>query len=166
MQKPITLIAAMGKNRAIGLDGKMPWHLPAELQHFKRATMGKTIVMGRKTWQAIGRPLPGRQNIIVSRNTGFVAAGAEVTDSLTNAVDLSEAEEVMVIGGGQLYVRALPLARRMILTLIDIEPRADTWFPRWQDDQWEQTREQLFGADDNNLAYRIIELCRIEARAS
>jgi dihydrofolate reductase len=162
MDKCITLIAAMGKNRAIGLDGRMPWHLPAELQHFKRATMGKTIVMGRKTWQAIGRPLPGRQNIIVSRNAGFVAAGAEVTDSLTTAVELSEAEQVMVIGGGQLYALALPLARRMILTLIDIEPRADTWFPRWQDDQWEQTKEQSFGANNNNLAYSIIELRRID----
>ena len=144
MQKPITLIAAMGRNRAIGLDGRMPWHLPAELQHFKRATMGKAVVMGRKTWQAIGRPLPGRQNIVISRNTGFVAAGAEVTDSLTNAVEISKAEEVMIIGGGQLFALALPFAQRMILTLIDIEPRADTWFPEWDANHWEQIKEQHF----------------------
>ena len=125
--------------------------------------MGKAIVMGRKTWQAIGRPLPGRQNIVISRNTGFVAAGAEVTDSLANAVEISTAEEVMVIGGGQLYALALPLARRMILTLIDIEPRADTWFPEWDENHWEQIKEQHFQADDNNkLTYRIIELNRIE----
>jgi dihydrofolate reductase len=164
MEKPITLIAAMGKNRAIGLDGKMPWHLPAELQHFKQTTMGKAIVMGRKTWQAIGRPLPGRQNIVISRNTGFVAAGAEVTDSLKGAIALSEAGDVMVIGGGQLYALGLPLARRMILTMIDIEPRADTWFPRWQEDRWEQIKEQHFEVDENNkLAYSIIELRRIDS---
>ena len=167
MTKAITLIAAMGKNRAIGLDGRMPWHLPAELQHFKRATMGKTIVMGRKTWQGIGRPLPGRQNIVISRNSTFIAAGAELADSLKGAVEMSQAEEVMVIGGGQLYALALPFARRMILTLIDIEPRADTWFPEWDKDQWEQEKEQHFPANESNeLAYRIIELNRRETDIS
>jgi dihydrofolate reductase len=162
MSKPITLIAAMGRNRAIGLDGRMPWHLPAELQHFKQATMGKTIVMGRKTWQAIGRPLPGRQNIVISRNAGFVADGADVTVSLTAAVEISKADEIMVIGGGQLYTLALPLAQRLILTLIDIEPEADTWFPDWDKKQWLQTSEQQFQVDDNNhLAYRIVELTRM-----
>ena len=139
MQKTITLIAAMGNNRAIGMDGRMPWHLPAELQHFKKATMGKAIVMGRKTWQSIGRPLPGRQNIVVSRNTGFIADGADVCDSLEAAIEISKADEIMVIGGGQLYAAALPLAQGMILTLIDIEPEADTWFPKWDERHWHQT---------------------------
>lgn len=161
MKKQITLIAAMGKNRAIGLDGRMPWHLPAELQHFKQATMGKAIVMGRKTWQSIGRPLPGRQNIVISRNPAFAATGADVTASLTAAVDIAEADEIMVIGGGQLYTLALPRAHRLILTLIDIEPEADTWFPSWDNGQWQQTGERRFQADDNNeLAYRIVELIR------
>ena len=160
--KPITLIAAMGKNRAIGLNGRMPWHLPAELQHFKQATMGKTIVMGRKTWQSIGRPLPGRQNIVISRNTGFAATGAEVGTSLPAAVELAQADEIMVIGGGQLYEVALPLAQRLILTMIDIEPEADTWFPEWDSMQWQQTAERCFEADESNdLAYRIVELTRI-----
>lgn len=151
----------MGKNRAIGLDGRMPWHLPAELQHFKRATMGKTIVMGRKTWQAIGRPLPGRQNIVISRDAGFVADGADLAVSLASAVEKSESDEIMVIGGGQLYSLALPLAKRMILTLIETEPEADTWFPQWDKRQWLQTEEQKFPIDDNNeLAYRIVELVR------
>ena len=151
----------MGNNRAIGLDGRMPWHLPAELQHFKRATMGKAIVMGRKTWQSIGRPLPGRQNIVISRKPGFIARGADVAGSLTAAVEISKADEIMVIGGGQLYVLALPLAQRLILTLIDIEPEADTWFPEWDNGQWQQTEERRFQADDNNeLAYRIVELTR------
>lgn len=142
----------------------MPWHLPAELQHFKKATMGKAIVMGRKTWQAIGRPLPGRQNIVVSRNPDFIAAGAELTDSLESAMDISKSTEIMVVGGGQLYAMALPHSTRMILTLIDIEPEADTWFPAWDTHQWEQVKEQGFLADDKNeLAYRIVELVRVYA---
>jgi len=163
MQKLVTLIAAMGNNRAIGLDGAMPWHLPAELQHFKQATMGKAILMGRKTWQSIGRPLPGRQNIVISRNTAFVAKGADVADSLDAAIEIAQAEELMVIGGGQLYTLALPLAQRMLLTLIDIDPAADTWFPQWDDGQWQQTDEQHFQADDKNkLAYRIVDYSRTE----
>ena len=160
--KQITLVAAMGKNRAIGLEGRMPWRLPAELQHFKRTTMGKTIVMGRKTWQAVGRPLPGRQNIVISRNPGFLADGAEVADSLENALETATSQEVMVIGGGQLYALALPLASRMVLTLIDIEPKADTWFPEWDEAQWQQVGERRYEADDENpLAYSIIELIRV-----
>jgi dihydrofolate reductase len=162
MQKTITLIAAMGNNRAIGLDGRMPWHLPAELHHFKKATMGKAIVMGRKTWQSIGRPLPGRQNIVISRNHGFIAEGADVCESLEAAIEISKAAEIMVIGGGQLYAAALPLAQRMILTLIDIEPEADTWFPKWDEGHWQQTEEQYFQVDENNkLTYRIMKFIRI-----
>lgn len=140
----------------------MPWHLPAELQHFKQATMGKAILMGRKTWQSIGRPLPGRQNIVISRNSSFIATGADVTDSLETAIELSESAEIMVIGGGQLYKAALPYARRMVLTLIDIEPEADTWFPEWNCGQWEKVKEQGFQADEKNgLAYRIVEFTRV-----
>jgi len=164
MQKKITLIAAMGRNREIGLDGCMPWHLPAELQHFKQTTMDKAILMGRKTWQAIGRPLPGRQNIVITRNPDFEAAGAEVCTSLTAAVDISRSGEIMVIGGGQLYALALPLAQRMVLTLIDIQPDADTWFPEWKNREWRQTEERHFQADDKNgPAYRIVELVRVGA---
>jgi dihydrofolate reductase len=163
VEKTITLIAAMGKNRAIGLDGRMPWHIPAELQHFKQATMHKAILMGRKTWQSIGRPLPGRQNIVISRNPNFVATGADVTDSLKGALSASNSDEVMIIGGGQLYELALPIAKRMILTLIDIEPEADTWFPEWNAGDWQQTSERCFAVDDDNkLAYRIVEFERVE----
>lgn len=162
MKNTLTLIAAMGKNRAIGLNGRMPWHLPAELQHFKKVTMGKSIVMGRKTWQAIGRPLPGRQNIVVSRNPDFHADGVDLATSLDDAAEMSQSDEIMIIGGGQLYALALPHAQRMVLTLIDIEPEADTWFPAWDDNKWSQTSEEHFPIDDNNkLAYRIIELNRI-----
>lgn len=152
----------MGKNREIGLEGRMPWHLPAELQHFKRTTMGKAILMGRKTWQAIGRPLPGRQNIVISRNPDFRAEGADVSTSLSAALELSQNEEIMIIGGGQLYELALPLAQRMVLTMIDIEPQADTWFPQWNEDEWRQSEECRFEADaDNPLVYRIVELTRL-----
>lgn len=162
MAKRITLIAAMGKNRAIGLDGRMPWHLPAELQHFKQATMGKTIVMGRKTWQAIGRPLPGRQNIVISRNSSFISTGAELADSLTKAIEISQADEIMVIGGGQLYTLAMPFAQRMILTLVDIEPQADTWFPVWDIKQWQATEERHFQSNGlDQPSYRIVEYTRI-----
>jgi len=162
VDKQVTLIAALGKNRAIGLGGRMPWHLPAELQHFKRTTMGKALVMGRKTWQAIGRPLPGRQNIVVSRNPGFTAHSIEVADSLVKALQIANSQEVMVIGGGQLYELAMPLAGRMVLTLVDIEPEADTWFPEWEKTEWEKTGEQRYDADEQNpLAYCIIELKRV-----
>lgn len=162
MNKQITLIAAMGKNREIGLQGRMPWHLPAELQHFKQTTMGKAMLMGRKTWQAIGRPLPGRQNIVISRNPEFRADGADVISTLPEAVAISQSEEIMVIGGGQLYTLALPLAARMVLTMIDIEPEADTWFPRWLEQEWQQSSERFFDADDiNGLSYRIVELDRV-----
>lgn len=160
--KQLTLVAALGKNRAIGLDGRMPWHLPAELRHFKHTTMGKALVMGRKTWQAIGRPLPGRQNIVVSRNPDFAAHGVEVANSLGNALQMANSREVMVIGGGQLYELAMPWAARMILTLVDIEPEADTWFPEWDEAQWERVGEQRYEADEQNpLAYCVIELKRV-----
>ena len=159
--KKVSLIAAMGKNRAIGLDGRMPWHLPSELQHFKATTMGKSILMGRKTWESIGRPLPGRQNVVVTRNPDFIAPGAEVFGSLEQAIASSDTDEVMVIGGGQLYAAVLPRAQRMVLTLIDLEPEADTWFPEWEASQWELKTEQRFDANQENpVSYQIIELTR------
>lgn len=162
--KQVTLVAAMGRNRAIGLDGKMPWHLPGELQHFKAVTMGKPIVMGRKTWESIGRPLPGRQNIVVSRNQDYPVNGFERCDSLQQALAMAEGEEVMVIGGGELYRQALPLANRMVLTLVDYEPAADTFFPAWQAAEWQEVSRQSKPADQRNAyACEVIELRRIAA---
>ena len=157
--KCITLVAAMAKNRAIGVDGAMPWHLPRELKHFKNTTMGKPIVMGRKTWESIGRVLPGRQNIVVTRNPEYAAEGCDVVASLEDAVDAAQGEEVMIIGGGQLYAEALPLADRMILTLVDCEPEADTWFPEWRPENWQETSSRSEQPDDQNPhAYHVIEL--------
>jgi dihydrofolate reductase len=162
--KTITIIAAMARNRAIGFDGGMPWHLPAELMHFKQTTMGKPIVMGRKTWQSIGRALPGRQNIVVTRKRRFQAEACLVVSSIEEALEKAEGDEVMVIGGGQLYEQVLPLANRMILTLVDCEPSADTWFPEWNDSDWRELSRRSQAVDENNdLAYEVVELDRISA---
>ena len=162
-EKTITLIAAMASNGAIGFDGELPWHLPAELRHFKETTMGKPIVMGRKTWETIGRALPGRQNIVVTRNRAFRAEGCTVVRSFDEAMDNAVGEEVMIIGGGQLYRQALPLADRMILTLVDCEPEADTWFPDWNKEEWQEISRRSQPADENNdLAYEVLTLERSE----
>ncbi len=152
----------MTADRGIGVNGRIPWHLPGELQHFKRVTMGKPIVMGRKTWESIGRALPGRQNIVISRNPEFQAPGCDVCASLEQAVTMARGDEVMVIGGGELYRLALPLASRMILTLVDCDSEADTWFPDWDHSEWSLLWQRSVAADQKNPhAYRVEELIRI-----
>ncbi len=160
-EKTITLIAAMATNHAIGLNGRIPWHLPGELKHFKEVTMGKPLVMGRKTWESIGKALPGRQNIVVSRKQDFYAPGCAVCASLEQAVALALGPEVMVIGGGELYRQALPLASRMILTLVDCTSPADTWFPPWDRSDWTVVLQRRVLADEKNPhAYQVQELVR------
>ena len=161
MNKTITLVAAMGRNRGIGIGGGLPWRLPGELQHFKTTTMGKPMVMGRKTWTSIGRALPGRQNIVVSRNPALAAPGCLVAASLVEAVEMAEGYEVMVIGGGELYRQALPLASRMVLTLVDSEPEADTWFPDWDASEWLLVASVNHpAAGDGSPGYEISEWVR------
>ena len=163
--KKITLVAAMARNRAIGLNGAMPWHLPRELRHFKETTMGRPIVMGRKTWESIGRVLPGRQNIVVTRNPEFRAEGCDVVRSLADAVATASGDEVMIIGGGELYAAALPHADRLVLTLVDCEPEADTWFPEWDDGTWLETSSRDEAPDEQNPhAYRVLVLSKPEQR--
>jgi dihydrofolate reductase len=126
----LTLIVARARNGVIGRDGALPWRLPEDLAFFKRTTMGHPIVMGRRTWQSIGRPLPGRRSIVVSRQAGFVAEGAEVVPSLDEALRLcAGSREVFVIGGAQLYAAALPRAQRLIVTEIDADFEGDTHWP-------------------------------------
>jgi len=162
--KTITIVAAMARNRAIGLNGRLPWHLPRELRHFRETTMGKPIVMGRRTWESIGKALPGRQNLVVTANASFRAEGCEVVHSLEEAVARSEGAEVMIIGGGQLYGEALPLADRMILTLVQCDADADTWFPEWNEREWRRVAVREERADDRNpFDYRVIELSRRHA---
>jgi dihydrofolate reductase len=136
LMKFITLVAAVAKNGAIGMKGEMPWHLPDELRHFKKVTLGKPVLMGRKSHEAIGMALPGRQNIVISRNPEFKTTGCETASSLEQAIELAAGAELMIIGGGELYRQAMPSANRMLLTIVDCEPEADTWFPEWSDDDW------------------------------
>lgn len=164
--KTITLIAAMTADRVIGISGKMPWHLPSELQHFKQATMHKSIVMGRKTWESIGRPLPGRQNIVVSGSAGLRIEGCEVAHSLEDALARSNSDEVMIIGGGDLYRQALPIANRMILTFVEGEVEGDTFFPAWDPEDWGLvTKRTVARSATNPMAFEVRELHRVSTPA-
>ena len=148
----ISLIAAMAKDRVIGKDNDMPWHMPADLKHFKRVTMGKPVVMGRKTFESIGRPLPGRTNVVITRNSEWKNDGVEVVNSPENALKLLQgAEEVMVIGGGNIYQQFLPMADCLHLTFIELDVAGDTRFPDWKRvAEWTMVEQQEFAADDKN----------------
>lgn len=131
----------------------MPWHLPADLAHFKRVTMGRPVVMGRRTHDSIGRPLPGRLNIVLSRDRGYQPAGCRAANSLTEALTIAaseEAEEVMVIGGAAVYRDALPLAGRILLTRVHARPEGDTFFPDPDPEEWQVVRCDRLPADDRN----------------
>ena len=145
------MIVAIAKNRVIGHQNKMPWHLPAELQYFKRITMGHSIIMGRKTFQSIGRPLPGRQNIVVSRNTGFTATGVEVVHSIDEAIALTAGEDAFVIGGATLYIEALPRADKLYLTEVDATPEGDTFFPALNAHEWREASRERRKKDEKNI---------------
>ncbi|WP_392545155.1 dihydrofolate reductase [Oryzobacter telluris] len=139
----ISLIAAVARNGVIGLDGGMPWHLPEELAHFKATTMGHTLVMGRRTFDSIGRALPGRRTVVVTRDASWHHPGVETAHSFPEAIALSgPADEVFVAGGAQVYAEALPFAHRLVLTEVDAEPEGDTWFPRWDRSQWHETSRE------------------------
>ncbi len=149
----ISMIAAMAHDRVIGKDNQMPWHLPADLAHFKRVTLGKPVLMGRKTFESIGRPLPGRRNLVISRNPGYQAEGIEVVGSVEAARALlasSAVEELMVIGGGHLYAEMLPSADRLYLTQIDLVVEGDTRFPAFDDGQWQRIDCESHPADEKN----------------
>lgn len=149
----ISMIAAMAHYRVIGKDNQMPWHLPADLAHFKRVTLGKPVLMGRKTFESIGRPLPGRRNLVISRNPDYQAEGIEVVGSVEAALALlagSSVEELMVIGGGHLYAEMLPSADCLYLTRIDLAVEGDTRFPAFDDGQWQRVDCESHPADEKN----------------
>ena len=133
-KKPtVSIIVAMAKNRVIGKDNDMPWHLPADLQHFRKVTTGKPIIMGRKTYESIGRPLPKRHNIIISRNCDYKVEGCDVVGSLDEAVKIAgDVEELFIIGGGFLYDETIDQADKLYLTFIDLEVEGDTFFPEYE----------------------------------
>lgn len=158
----LSLIVAVGENNEIGKDGKMPWHLPADLKHFKALTLGRPVIMGRRTFAAIGKPLPGRRNIVVSRNPKFNAPGCETARSLTDALVLAAgAKEIMLIGGGELYREALPRAQRIHLTRVHARFDADTFFPPLDSAEWKETAREDHAADERNpFAYSFVMLER------
>ena len=161
----ISMVAAMAANRVIGKDNKMPWHLPADLRHFKQVTIGKPVVMGRKTFESIGRVLPGRQNIVISRSVPDNTRGAVWVNSLQQAFSLLQGQaEVMVIGGGEIYQQCLPLAQRLYLTEIELLTEGDAYFPDYlRVAQWQLSAEVLLPADeDNPYNCRFITLDRVD----
>ncbi len=133
----IYLVAAIARNGVIGAGGKLPWRLPQDLKHFKQLTLGHPVIMGRRTWESLGKPLPGRENIVISRKPGFEASGAGVAQSLEAAVALCTGEAVaFVIGGAEIYAAALPLADGLVLTEIEQDFEGDTRFPDWDRGAW------------------------------
>lgn len=161
----ISMIAAMAKNRVIGQDNDMPWHLPADLQHFKAVTMNKPVLMGRKTFESIGRPLPGRRNIVISRNTDYTAVGVDVVTSPEAAISLlCESDEVMVIGGGNIYQQFLKSADTLYLTFIDLDVAGDTQFPDYeQSANWQVVEELYNQPDDKNIyGYKFVTLDKVK----
>ncbi len=147
----VSLIAAVSDNGIIGRDGGLPWRLPADLRFFKLTTLGHTVIMGRNTWDELGKPLPNRRNIVVTRNKGREFPGAERAPFLGTALAMAMAEdEVFVIGGGKIYAEALPLADRMYLTHVHAEIEGDTRFPEWDPAEWEVTSEERHEADERH----------------
>lgn len=161
----ISMIAAMAKGRVIGLNNKMPWHLPADLQFFKRVTLGKPIIMGRKTFDSIGRPLPGRKNIVVTRNTDLKIEGVECVQTVEQALAcVKGVEEVMIIGGATIYNQFLENTNRLYITYIDLETQGDTYFPDFEKvASWNEVERESHLADEKNVYnYDFVTLDRVE----
>jgi dihydrofolate reductase len=164
----LALIWAMARNRVIGRNDALPWYLPEDLKYFKQVTMGKPIIMGRKTWESIGRPLPGRTNIVITRDAEFSAEGVKVVNSLEAAITLAEhvtvidgGDEAVVMGGAQIYEMALPMADRLYMTQVHAEVDGDTCFPEFELASWhELTREDFSASETNPYDYSFVVLER------
>ncbi|MFM8342169.1 MAG: dihydrofolate reductase [Methylomonas sp.] len=163
----ISLIVAMASNRAIGLDGQMPWHLSADLKHFKQVTMGAPIVMGRKTFAAIGRPLPGRRNLVVSRNPDYWPSGCDVFTDINSALQAcGDWDEVFIIGGATLYQALLPYADYLYLTEIHRAFEADTFFPDFDRQVWQEVARQDIDNDASvDFSYSFLKLANLQKQA-
>ena len=160
----LSLIVAMAKNRVIGKENKMPWHLPADFAYYKKTTTGHPVIMGRKTFESIGRPLPARRNIVISRNANFGANGIEVVSSLDAAIkacaNRNTHEEAFVIGGASLYSEALARADRIFMTEVDATPEGDTFFPLLNMKQWRELSRCRYPADEKNayaMQFAVLE---------
>jgi dihydrofolate reductase len=160
-KQKISMVAAMANNRVIGKDNKMPWHMPADLKHFKKVTMGKPVLMGRKTYESIGMLLPGRENVIVTRDTAYHVEGATIVHSLDFALEhLSAVDEIMIIGGSNIYTQMLDKADTLYLTFIELDVKGDACFPDWGDG-WQEVESESHSADEKNAHnYRFVTLNR------
>lgn len=162
----LSLLVAMAKNRVIGRNNQLPWHLPADLKHFKFLTMGQTIVMGRKTFESIGRPLPGRANIIITRQTDYEAPGAIVVNSLEDALLICEENgshdsEHFIIGGEKLYSQTIKICQRIYITEIQRDFEGDVYFPEFNRADWEEIqRDKHVSEKDDNLEFHFVVLER------
>ncbi|MCH8202081.1 MAG: dihydrofolate reductase [Proteobacteria bacterium] len=156
-------MVACGRNNVIGSGGGIPWYVPADLKQFKSLTMGKPIIMGRKTYQSIGKPLPGRTNIVITRNPEFAADGIQIANSLVAALEQAGAlgDEIMIIGGGEIYQASLPIADRIYMTRIELEPEGDVFFPAIEDADWRTTVLEEHAASGEVPAFSFLRLDRI-----
>ncbi|RDB43816.1 dihydrofolate reductase [Halomonas sp. DQ26W] len=164
---PVAMIAALSRNRVIGVENQLPWYLPEDLKFFKRMTQAKPLVMGRKTFVSIGRPLPGRLNIVVTRDETFQHDGVRVCHDLESALFLADqqatidgCEEIMVMGGGEIYAQALPFASRLYLTEVDVEVKGDAHFPELDGEQWEEVQRVLGQPAEGQPSYSFVEYRR------
>jgi dihydrofolate reductase len=158
----ISIIVATDKNGVIGLDGDLPWHLSSDLKHFKEITMGKPLIMGRKTHESIGRPLPGRKNIVLTYSKEFKAEGCEVVHSLDDAFKAAgDVNEVMIMGGSGIYDQSLTRADRLYLTEVHADVKGDVYFPEFDKGEWvEREREEHFADDRNDFDYSFVVMER------
>jgi len=156
VRTPLALVVAMTPDRVIGLNGDLPWHIPEDLKHFRRVTMGHAIIMGRVTHESIGRPLPGRQNIVITRKDGAHFDGCQVAASLDEALKLAREagdDEPRVVGGGAIYALALPLATKLFLSEVDMDVSGDTYFPEIDPGEWTEVDRR----EGQGVVYRTME---------
>ncbi|OJZ17113.1 MAG: diacylglycerol kinase [Thiobacillus sp. 65-29] len=158
----VSIIAALAKNRVIGIENRLPWRLPEDLAHFKALTLGHPVLMGRKTFESLGRPLPGRTNVVITRNCDYRPENCLVAESIPAALALCrDSDEVFFIGGAELYAQAIPLADRLYLTEVDIDAQGDAWFPEYDRGAFrEMSREPHVGAKGDPLHFDFVVYVR------
>ncbi len=160
----ISMVVAMGRNGELGLDNKMLWHIKEDFRHFKETTMGHVLIMGRKTFESIGKPLPGRKTIILSRSFVFDHEDCFIVSSIDEAIALAhkmKAQKVFIAGGGEIYRQCLPMASELILSFVDYEGPADTFFPEVDWGQWQEMRRQSFSSLGKAPAWNLVEFKRL-----
>ena len=160
MPQTISLIAALGNNRVIGNENKLIWNIPADMKRFREITLGKPVIMGRKTFESIGKPLPKRKNIILTRDKNYKADGCIVVNSREDALKSAGDGEVMIIGGAMIYAEFLPIANKMYLTIIGREFEGDAYFPEYNENEWKEVSREVH--EENDLNYSFIDFERIK----